>query len=708
MPVGKIPPDEGYATHQRLLVKYALMAPEGSTIVEMGCGRWSTIILSQIAASRSLRYVVYTTDEAWANQVKPACTPGIEWNFVRDWKQWKPTERAFMYMLDNEELMVDRFKHIPALQGMSDYVLVHDADVYPKRGCTLPNVAETDTTRVPHTAVLSGLADKVHTYAVLTPSTKPPVPYQPVQALPIHDKVPGPAGVAQQRQLIQDGVISNMPPRDPGLVFSNVRKPLPEAGLHKAPVLRRPAAPDTNVVPIAETTQGPLRVAVACCYVSGGDYDAHYREYIGRLAQGIADNTTEPTDFFCVTNMDIEGIPGVQRILPKDEGWKGWHIKAELFREDLWQDYDRVLYVDLDTVITGNIDDILADGSPLVMLRDFYQPQQWETGMIYFDPRAMHGLYGEFVAAKPKPHVTKDATLISNFAKRRQMLPKFFQDSYAVGSYKVSVCRDMVDWRSLQVVCFHGKPRPHEVGWNLDTKHRQAGPKGKIVHTPVTVEPLWQGEDVFIIGGGPSLKGVDLDKLLEGHKVIGVNDAYVYDCADILFFGDTAWYAHHREAIRAWGKPIYSTSGVVDDKVMFMNLQGTGLTNERNRLGWNSCSGWAALNLALHLGAARVFLLGFDMSFGKDGESNWHPNIRQVNRNSYEVFLSKQQRIHDDLGKFFPDAEVFVCLVPGFDSGIKIFPKILLHELLDTEPADLYLPDYKVDAGDVGKEETVE
>ena len=62
----------GYSTHQALLVKYALQAKRGSTIVELGCGRFSTIILSQIAKYKRLRYIVYTDDGKWAEAVKPS------------------------------------------------------------------------------------------------------------------------------------------------------------------------------------------------------------------------------------------------------------------------------------------------------------------------------------------------------------------------------------------------------------------------------------------------------------------------------------------------------------------------------------------------------------------------------------------------------------------------------------------------------------
>ena len=58
--------------------------------------------------------------------------------------------------------------------------------------------------------------------------------------------------------------------------------------------------------------------------------------------------------------MNLDEIDGVTKIEPLNN-FKGWHIKAECFNPDLWKEYNRILYIDLDTVINGNIDDILSN-----------------------------------------------------------------------------------------------------------------------------------------------------------------------------------------------------------------------------------------------------------------------------------------------------------------------------------------------------------
>ena len=95
----------GYFTHLLTLSKYAAKAPEGSTIIELGCGLYSTPVLSSIALARGLKFIVYSSDEVWMNKVKPCVHDNVHWNVVKDWKKWDMPEDAYMVFLDNEEYM---------------------------------------------------------------------------------------------------------------------------------------------------------------------------------------------------------------------------------------------------------------------------------------------------------------------------------------------------------------------------------------------------------------------------------------------------------------------------------------------------------------------------------------------------------------------------------------------------------------------------
>ena len=71
---------------------------------------------------------------------------------------------------------------------------------------------------------------------------------------------------------------------------------------------------------------------------------------------------------------------------------------------------------------------------------------------------------------------------------------------------------------------------------------------------------IWEGQTVFILGGGPSLNDVDLN-LIKDRRVIGVNNAYGYpvieegktvryevrDWVDLCWFSDSGWFNNHRK-----------------------------------------------------------------------------------------------------------------------------------------------------------------
>ncbi len=74
-------------------------------------------------------------------------------------------------------------------------------------------------------------------------------------------------------------------------------------------------------------------------------------------------------------------------------------------------------------------------------------------------------------------------------------------------------------------------------------------------------------------------------------------------------------------------------------------------------MGWNYSTGAAAVNLALSLGAVRIFLLGFDMGKTK-GKSHWHDEPRNVRDEAYLRFLKGFRSVYHELKKF-PSVRVF-------------------------------------------------
>lgn len=140
-----------------------------------------------------------------------------------------------------------------------------------------------------------------------------------------------------------------------------------------------------------------------------------------------------------------------------------------------------------------------------------------------------------------------------------------------------------------------------------------------------TAPELWPGSAAVVIAGGPSLTVSQIDacrgKLWNGSKVrlIAVNDAYkLAPDADVLYFCDDKWWGWHSKHLGGWQGLIVRLDGghgnFNDARIKVMkNYETKGLSVLRDGLHTGRNSGYQALNLAVHLGAKLIVLLGFDM-----------------------------------------------------------------------------------------------
>jgi len=148
----------------------------------------------------------------------------------------------------------------------------------------------------------------------------------------------------------------------------------------------------------------------------------------------------------------------------------------------------------------------------------------------------------------------------------------------------------------------------------------------------IPVQKLWDGQTVVCIGGGPSLTAADVNAVRGVARVIAINDAYrLAPWADVLYACDDKWWGWH-EGVKSFTGPKYSieSSSPVrwPDVQILKNTGTTGLELDPSGLRTGFNSGYQAIGLAKHFGAARILLLGYDMS--PDGtQTHWfgeHPD----------------------------------------------------------------------------------
>jgi hypothetical protein len=202
-----------------------------------------------------------------------------------------------------------------------------------------------------------------------------------------------------------------------------------------------------------------------------------------------------------------------------------------------------------------------------------------------------------------------------------------------------------------------------------------------------SIEPLWKSETAYLIGGGPSLKGIDWNQL-RGKRTIAINRAFqVLPWADVLYWTDAQFYKWYKREIDAF-QGMKVTCRPVDilkkDIKLLKGIRDFGLDLRPQYICDGNNSGYGALNLAVKLGAARIYLLGYDLH-SQPGQTHWHNGyIRSHNHTIYKKLMKYFESSVPILGKL--NIEVWNAN-PG--SHLQCFRKCTLADALKDSPAEI-------------------
>lgn len=111
-------------------------------------------------------------------------------------------------------------------------------------------------------------------------------------------------------------------------------------------------------------------LTVACVLKTGRrfvDKERYTLDHVDKLHRSVRENLTFPHRFVCLSDVEIP-VPGVDRVALRQD-WPGWWSKIELFRPGLFT--GSVLFFDLDTLIVGNIDELVRWQPGMTMVADF-------------------------------------------------------------------------------------------------------------------------------------------------------------------------------------------------------------------------------------------------------------------------------------------------------------------------------------------------
>lgn len=194
--------------------------------------------------------------------------------------------------------------------------------------------------------------------------------------------------------------------------------------------------------------------------VQQGNYLGRGAEYVNVLHDQVRRNLAAGTvgEFVCFTD-DAAGLDPAIVARPLPEGLRGWWAKLWLFSPGLFPDGDRILFFDLDTLIIGPIDDLVAYEGDFAILRDFWRPGGRQSSVMAWRSGFGHRLWLEYEAAgRPADDPGGDQAWIEA-RERGDTLQDVFR---GIVSYKAH-CHPYPP-KGTRIVVFHGEPRPHAAG----------------------------------------------------------------------------------------------------------------------------------------------------------------------------------------------------------------------------------------------------
>jgi hypothetical protein len=200
---------------------------------------------------------------------------------------------------------------------------------------------------------------------------------------------------------------------------------------------------------------------VVCVCRSGAEYNA---EWVRRLKDGVARNLTVPYEFKVLSDLDVPDR------IPLKHSWPGWWAKLEVFRiVD-----GPALYLDLDTVVTGNIDHL--SGGTFKAIRNFHDPKMIGSAVMWI-PGSMKHIYDRFCEKPSKwidyherkrdgPYLGDQAFIWDSLGRN---VETFDMEKSGIKSYKFH-CKSGLP-PDTRLVCFGGRPKATEVKADWLTKH---------------------------------------------------------------------------------------------------------------------------------------------------------------------------------------------------------------------------------------------
>lgn len=205
---------------------------------------------------------------------------------------------------------------------------------------------------------------------------------------------------------------------------------------------------DKRAALVADWPKRPETKPLNIVCLNHGNYLGRGDEYVAKLKAGVEQNYKGRHAFHVLTEDDCP------------EGLTGWWNKLALFQPGRFE--GRCVYFDLDTIVTGSLDDLMAYDGPFAALRDQWQPGQLNSSLMTWTSGELDHVWDRWVAADcPQDDPRGDQAWITEQMPMALRLQDLLPGQ--LGSWKADFGMNAANIPPTNRVCFfHGQPRPHE------------------------------------------------------------------------------------------------------------------------------------------------------------------------------------------------------------------------------------------------------
>lgn len=440
----------------------------------------------------------------------------------------------------------------------------------------------------------------------------------------------------------------------------------------------------------------PAQPITVVCVKWGEKYGP---EYVNILFDMVNRNLPARSGRFVCYTDDPQGIDEEIEIQELPEGLEGWWNKLYLFKEGVFKEGERVIFLDLDTILCGHLNHIFNYKGEFAILRDFYRPNGYGSGMMMWRGGFGSHIWDSYEKAGYPDINGGDQAWIERQVSKADLLQELYPQS--ICSYKEHALDGIP--KGIKIICFHGYPKPHECdGWVPNVWKIGGGTPAEYemvcnvdegmlvrhIRHSLTLPHPWLRSEVahdghaVIVGGGPSLKGqIEEIRLREQNdqRIFATNATYNW-----LFGQGIKSSAHvmldaRREntEFTPMDNPIcyYASQCHPDlfDEVkkksvvlwhpLIDGIQGIIGNNTGDNLVGGGCSvGLKAICLAFILGYRNFHLYGFDSCYEDDQH---HAYVQPLNDGAKIVDVMVGDRKFKCAAWMMTQAEQFKEMLPA-------------------------------------------